>query len=456
VQPTAAMEPVLTAHPTIYALSSGRGRAGVAVIRISGAAAGLVLDQMAGPRPQPRYAAFRRVRHPGTGQVLDEALVLWLPAPRSETGEDMAELQVHGGAAVIRSVLSAIATVPGCRLAEPGAFVRRAFENGRLDLTAVEGIADLIDAETEAQRRQAVAHASGTIGKMYEGWRDRLLDARALIEAAIDFSDEGDVAANALEQGRGVVAELLGQVRGALADGRRGEIVRDGLQVVLAGPPNVGKSSLLNALARRDVAIVSEEAGTTRDVIEVRLDLGGYAIVVADTAGLRETSGSVEVEGMRRTLARAKQADVIVWVVDATTPQWRVPVEVASGSARLLTVLNKVDLCDAAPPPNAPVLAISAATGRGMDELLAQLEASAASLADAHGDAPALITQERHRQLLERAERALARCLDSPANPPELQAEDLRFAADALGQIIGRVDVEEVLGRIFGRFCIGK
>src|SRR6185295_979101 len=269
---------------TIFALSSGHGRAGVAVIRLSGPAAGSVLDRMAAPRPKPRYAAFRRLRHPHTAEVLDHALVLWFPGPASETGEDMAEFQVHGGRAVVQGVIGALAALEGCRLAEAGEFARRAFENGKLDLTGVEGLADLIDAETAAQRRQALRQAEGALAKLYAGWRQRLVGATALLEAAIDFSDEADVVSDAVGRAREEVEALQGEINRHLDDEHRGELIRDGFQVVLAGPPNVGKSSLLNALARRDVAIVSAEAGTTRDVIEVKLDLDGLPIVVSDTA----------------------------------------------------------------------------------------------------------------------------------------------------------------------------
>jgi tRNA modification GTPase len=361
---------------TIYALSSGHGRAGVAVIRVSGPSAGLVLDRMAAPRPKPRFAAFRRIRHPDTSELLDEALVLWFPAPRSETGEDMAELQVHGGAAVLRAVLGALGSVPGCRPAEAGEFARRAFENGRVDLTGVEGLADLVDAETEAQRRQALAQAGGALASLYEGWRHRLIEARALFEAAIDFSDEADVAADAVAQARERVATLATEVSAHLADGHRGEIVRDGFRIVLAGPPNVGKSSLLNVLARRDVAIVSPEAGTTRDVIEVRLDLGGFAVVLADTAGLRDAVGAVEAEGIRRTLSRTRSADLVLWLVDATDPSMPPP-DLTAASVPPLIVQNKVDLVSSGsiPPSVDGAIPVSCATGDGMDRLVSRLHA---------------------------------------------------------------------------------
>ena len=360
---------------TIFALSSGSGRAGVAVIRVAGPAAGMVVDRMAAPRPKPRYAAFRRVRHPESAEVLDEALVLWLPGPRTETGEDMAELQIHGGTAVIRAVLQALGAIAGCRMAEPGEFARRAFHNGRLDLTAAEGLADLIDAETDAQRRQALTQADGGLAKLYAGWRERLLTARGLAEAAIDFSDEADVAEDALVQARGVVGGLLAEIEAHLDDGHRGEIVRDGFRVVIAGPPNSGKSSLLNALSRRDVAIVSPEAGTTRDVLEVRLDLGGYAVILADTAGLREAQGTIEKEGIRRTLGRVRDANLVLWLVDATCPVWSPPSDFGVDPQRVLLVLNKVDLSGPVTGRHVPgmVISISAMTGLGLAGLIERL-----------------------------------------------------------------------------------
>ena len=308
------------ASPTIFALSSGQGRAGVAVIRLSGPAAGPVLDRMAAPRPRPRYAAFRRVTDPRTAEVLDQALVLWFPGPASETGEDMAELQVHGGRAVVQGVLGALASISGCRLAQPGEFARRAFENGKLDLTGVEGLADLIDAETAAQRRQALRQAEGALYQIYENWRQGLIAAMALTEAAIDFSDEPDVAADALGKAQREIAPIAQAITAHLDDDHRGELVRDGFQVVLAGAPNVGKSSLLNALARRDVAIVSDEPGTTRDVIEVKLELQGLPVVLSDTAGIRAAVGKVEEEGIKRTWQRLRAADLVLWLMDAADP----------------------------------------------------------------------------------------------------------------------------------------
>lgn len=470
----------MTDGPTIFALSSGRGPAGIAVIRISGPMAGHVLGRMAPPRPPPRFAALRHVKDPVSGERLDEALTLWFPSPRSETGEDMAELQVHGGAAVIRSVFAALAKIPGCRLAEPGEFARRAFENGRIDLTSAEGLADLIDAETEAQRRQALAQAGGAFGRVCDDWRDRLLEARALAEAAIDFSEEADVVTDAIDRARAAAAALAIELEQYLAGAHRGEIVRDGFRVVLAGPPNAGKSSLLNALARRDVAIVSPEAGTTRDVIEVRLDLGGYAVVVADTAGLRDTTGAIEQEGIRRTYSQARQADLIIWLVDAAEPVWEAPPELTNVPDRLLVVVNKADLASISGPvltnkwagssagaqtsipgnehagqAPSPALVVSALMGIGLPALIDHLAATVASRL-AGAESSVIPTQARHRTAMVDCRDALLRLSGAEHPEPELAAEELRLAADSLGRITGRVDQEQLLGRIFSRFCIGK
>jgi tRNA modification GTPase len=443
-------------QPTIFALSSGHGRAGVAVIRVSGPAAGVALDRMAAPRPKPRVAALRHIRDAQTTELLDHGLVLWFAGPHSETGEDMAEFQVHGGRAVVQGMLAALAKIDGCRLAEAGEFARRAFENGKLDLTGVEGLADLIDAETAAQRRQALRQAGGALWQIYEGWRQRLIAAMAQLEAVIDFSDEADVLADIMRKARGEVEALAQAITNHLDDGHRGEVLRDGFQVVLAGAPNVGKSSLLNALARRDVAIVSEEAGTTRDVIEVKLDLDGLPIIVSDTAGIREASGKVEQEGIRRTLGRARAADLLLWLVDAAAPATAAPAEIAIEAARTLVVVNKMDLLDSKVIPVLPegAIAISALTGFGLDQLARRIAAfAAARIGDS--ETPAL-TQARHRQQLERCRAPLRTFLASPIEDVELRAEDLRRAAYALGRLTGAIDVEDVLGEIFGRFCIGK
>lgn len=437
---------------TIFALSSAPGRAGVAVVRISGPRAGAVLDTMAPPRPDNRLAALRRVRDPQSGEVLDEALVLWLGAPRTETGEDMAELHLHGAPAIVKAVLSALARQPGCRLAEPGEFARRAFLNGKLDLAQVEGLADLIDAETEAQRHQALAQMRGALSDLYEGWRRDLIEASVLVEAAIDFSDEGDVAGDTFEHARGIAAAVRDAIAAHLDDGHRGEILRDGFRVVLAGAPNAGKSSLLNALARRDAAIVSEEAGTTRDVIEVRLDLAGVPVIVSDTAGIRAPQGAVEAEGIRRTLAHAGEADLVLWLSDASLPPDEAPPELsARGDKFLLPLASKIDIPGAAAGGR---LGVSAKTGAGLQEVIASIGARAR--ARVGNLASPAITRERYRQHLLTCVDALLNFIDAPVDEHELRAEDLRIAVHALGRITGRVDVEDVLGEIFGRFCIGK
>ena len=300
---------------------------------------------LCGPPPPPRQASLRKVRSPGTGELLDRGLALWLPGPASFTGEDIAELHIHGGRAVTGRVIEALTSLRGVRLAEPGEFARRAFENGRIDLTEVEGLADLIAAETEAQARQAIAQAEGGARALYKSWREELVKAQALAEAGLDFADEADVAADAAVQADASVAKLLAAMSTHLAD-RRGERLRDGFRVVIAGPPNAGKSSLLNALAQRDVAIVSEEAGTTRDVIEVHLDLGGLPVIVTDTAGIREAEGAVEAEGVRRALARVENADLVLWMVDATAPRLEDKSAYIPANAVHIRVLNKVDLVE--------------------------------------------------------------------------------------------------------------
>jgi tRNA modification GTPase len=438
---------------TIFALSSGAGRTALAVVRVSGPAAGLALDRIAAPRPKPRFAAFRKLRHPETGEEFDHALVLWFAGPNTETGEDMCELHLHGGRAVLAGAFAALSAVPGCRPAAAGEFARRAFENGKLDLTAAEGIIDLIDADTDAQRRQALRQASGELAQLYEGWRNELIEARALLEASIDFSDEGDISDNAEASGTTRALSLAERIKQHLEDGRRGEIVRDGFRIVIAGPPNVGKSSLMNALARRDVAIVSDEPGTTRDVLEVRLDLDGYMAVVADTAGLREAAGKIEQEGIRRALNRAEDADLVLWIIDATGPLPDVPPDIVKRGKRVLRVLNKID----APGTDTRIPAdhaLSAKTGAGIPGLIAKLGAIVRE-ASSGTDAPA-ITQLRHRRQIEACLAALKDVHSRTKLPPELAAEQLRIAADALGRIVGRIDPEDVLDQVFARFCIGK
>lgn len=439
---------------TIFALSSAPGRAGVAVVRISGTRAGTIIDAMAPPRPENRYAALRRIRDPQSSEPIDDALVLWLESPRTETGEDMAEMHLHGGPAIVKAALAALSRFPGCRLAEPGEFARRAFEHGKLDLAQVEGLADLIDAETEAQRHQALAQMRGALSDLYEGWRRDILEATALMEAAIDFSDESDVAGDAVERAYGIARELVDEITVHLDDGHRGEILRDGFRVVLAGPPNAGKSSLLNALARRDAAIVSEDAGTTRDALEVRLDLEGLPVIVTDTAGIREAAGTVEKEGIRRALTHAREADLVLWLNDSTAPRTEPPSELlARGDKFLMRIGTKIDIPGAAPEPGE--LAVSAPTAAGLPQLVAAIAAACRDRVGIVTASPA-ITRERYRSLLNDCLMALTALLNSSCGEHELRAEDLRQAAHAVGRITGRIDVEEVLGEIFGRFCIGK
>ena len=374
----------------------------------------------------------------------------------------MAELHVHGSRAVVGEIVDAVLALPGMRLAEPGEFARRAFENGKLDLTQVEGLADLIDAETEAQRRQALAQSEGALRALYEGWRAELLQAQALMEAGLDFADEGDVVADVSAKAEAIAAELRLAIARHLTD-RSGERLRDGVRVVIAGAPNAGKSSLMNLLARRDVAIVSEEAGTTRDVIEVHLDLGGVPVIVADTAGIREAEGRVEQAGIDRALARVGEADIVLWVIDATAPVWEPPSDsirqippqtfAIRAGITCISALNKIDLAPGA-GAGREVIEVSAKTGQRIDRLIETL-ADAAALATEAGAGGPLPTRTRHRLELEAADAALLRFSDR-ALSPELKAEELRIAAHHLGRLTGRIDVEEVLGAIFAAFCIGK
>jgi tRNA modification GTPase len=440
---------------TIFALASAPGRAGVAVMRLSGAAARTALERIAGGVPPPRRAVRRAFVDPATAEVIDEGLVLFFPAPKSFTGEDVAEFHLHGSRAVVAALMAVLAAMPGLRLAEPGEFTRRAFEHGKLDLTAAEGVADLVAAETAAQRRQAIRQLGGALGRLYEDWRSRLLRALAYIEAEIDFPDEG-LPDGLWQEVRGTATALRSEIAAHLADGHRGERLRDGVSVAIIGPPNVGKSSLMNALARRDVAITSAVAGTTRDIIEVALDLGGYPIVLADTAGLREAGDSIEEEGVRRARARAAAADLRLLVLDATNPA--LDIAAPQLDRDTIVILNKVDL-EPSDGGNwadglgaGPALRLSALTGAGMSELLARLQQEVAARF-APGDAP-LITRTRHRAALEDCLKALDRFRQQPET--ELAAEDLRMATQALGRITGRVDVEDMLDIIFREFCIGK
>lgn len=434
---------------TIFALSSGRPPAAIGVVRISGPRAGDALKALTGRLPPPRQGALARVREPRSGEMIDEALALWFPGPRSETGEDVAEVQLHGGHAVIAATLTALGAMEGLRLAEPGEFTRRAFANGQLDLTAVEGLADLIGAETEAQRRQAFRQMKGLLGNKAEDWRRRLIEALALVEARIDFSDEADVPEDLIGPAVTAVRGLAGEIGAALDEGSRGERLREGYVVAIAGPPNAGKSTLLNRIAKREAAIVSPYAGTTRDVIEVHLDLGGYPVTLLDTAGIRETDDPVEQEGVRRAQERAAAADLVLWVVDAAETAAVPP----SGDGNPWVLRNKVDLVSRRPGRSMAdkSFEISARDGVGMDALLAALSGEASRALSGEN---ALITRARHREALAETAAALARALDEQRE--DILAEELRLAARALGRLTGRVDVEDILDVIFRDFCIGK
>ena len=433
---------------TIFAPSSGTGRAGVSVLRISGPQAPQALQRLTGrPLPLERRATLAALHDPDSGELLDRGLVLWFPAPGSFTGEDVVELHLHGGHAVVSALLDALGRLPGCAPAEPGAFTRRAFDAGKLDLAEVEGLADLISAETAAQRRQALRQLDGGLSKRIEVWRDRLARQLAHLEATIDFPDE-DLPDELDTEALNDISAVRKEMDQHLGSAPLGERLREGLEIAILGPPNAGKSSLLNSLAKRDVAIVAETAGTTRDVVEVRLDIEGYPVTIADTAGLRNAEGEaldpVEAEGIRRSLARADSADFKLLVFDATRQPD--PNILSLADADTLICWNKTDLSTGAPPtfPNQAAVALSAKTGEGLSRLIAALSGAVAQRFE----------RARHRQAVQEAVAALDRATSQTM--PELSAEDLRIALRALGRVVGRVDVEDLLDVIFREFCIGK
>ncbi len=434
---------------TIFALASGAGKAGIAVFRLSGPSAPKALRALSNkPLPEPRRATRVHLIDPKTKDVLDDGLAIYFPGPASFTGEDVVELHVHGGRAVIASITEALASIKDVRLAEAGEFTRRAFDHGKFDLTAAEGLADLINAETAAQRRQAQRQLQGDLGLIYDDWRDRLLKAIALFEAEIDFSDE-DLPPGLHQQVADQIAEITSEMSEHLDDKGQGQILRDGLYITIIGPPNAGKSSLLNRLSRRDVAIVSEKAGTTRDVIEVHLELDGYPVIIADTAGLREAADEVESEGVRRAEERAHSADLKLAVFDGATWPEKDAQTLSLIDENTVVVVNKSDLFN---EDVAEYIAISAESGAGFDVLLEILKQEVADRC--HLSASPALTRTRHRTALEECLVNIQRFPISPET--ELKAEDLRLAARALGRITGRVDVEEVLDIIFKEFCIGK
>lgn len=437
---------------TIYALSTPAGRGGVAVVRVSGARAHESLKAFLGAQEMPvaRMAVTRKLYHSQTGEMLDHAMVLLFKGPASFTGEDSVEYHLHGGPAIVQGMLAALSMQPQHRMALPGEFTRRAFENGKIDLTAAEAIADLIHAETEGQRLQALKQMDGALFRLYEGWKERLARLLALMEADLDFNDQ-DLPDDLLLSVRPDISDVKDEIAQHLHDGRRGELMRDGFRLVILGAPNAGKSSLLNQLVQREAAIVSEIAGTTRDVIDVHLNLGGYPVVLADTAGLRGADDVIEAEGIRRALGRAEQADLKVLLFDGTEDPDAQTLSLVD--ERSIVVLNKCDI-PGFRLPDLPqeIVQISAATGEGMDGLVTALVTRLQSLVGG-SDAPAL-TRARHREALAQAYESLERFMEAPL--PELAAEDLRLAIRHIGSITGRVDIEDLLDMIFRDFCIGK
>ena len=450
-------------HPreqTIFALSSGRPPSAIAMVRVSGPQAGTALTALAGKVPPPRLAT-RVLLRDADGAPIDDAVVLWFPGPASATGEDVTEFHVHGGRAVLAALFAALSGLDQMRAAEPGEFTRRAFENAKLDLTEAEGLDDLIHADTDRQRRQALRHLKGVLGDRARDWRAQIIEAAALIEAGIDFSDEADVPTELIAPALAKIRTLLGEIEEVLAAQGKSERLRDGLVVAITGPPNVGKSTLMNQLARREVAIVSPHAGTTRDIIEVQLDLDGYPVTVIDTAGIRATDDPVEQEGVRRARARAAEADLVLWLVDAQQEGGMHEV-----GAPAWIVRNKIDLdgsmgsvadqgSERANPDEAGArFAISASRGDGVSELIAALVGFARDYFGS--DEGALIGRARQRKLLQQTVVSLRRSIAAVGEGEELAAEDLRVAAQSLGRLLGRVDVEDILDVIFREFCIGK
>jgi tRNA modification GTPase len=445
-------------HPreqTIFALSSGRPPSAISIVRVSGPQAKAVLTALAGKMPEPRMASRVLLRDAGR-QPIDDSVVLWFPAPASATGEDVAEFHVHGGRAVLAALFAALSAFEDVRAAEPGEFTRRAFENGKLDLTEAEALDDLIHADTDRQRRQALRQLKGLLGDRARDWRARIIEASALIEAGIDFSDEGDVPAELIAPALARIKSLLEEIEEVLAAQGRSERLREGLVVAISGPPNVGKSTLINLLARREVAIVSPHAGTTRDVIEVHLDLDGYPVTVIDTAGIRESDDPVEQDGVRRARMRAGEADLVLWVIDAQHKM-----TLRGDKAPVWVVRNKIDLDPAGETVGTTQKAgegtdfkISASRGDGVAELIEAMVAFARDYFGSKEDG--LIGRHRQRELLQETVASLRRSISVVGQGEELAAEELRAAANSLGRLLGRVDVEDVLDVIFREFCVGK
>ena len=450
---------------TIFALSSGRPPSAIAIVRLSGPQARAVLAALAGKMPEPRLAT-RVLLHDLDDQPIDDSVVLWFPRPASATGEDVAEFHVHGGRAVLAALFATLSSFENVRAAEPGEFTRRAFENGKIDLTEAEALDDLIHADTERQRRQALRQLKGVLGDKVRNWRARIIEASALIEAAIDFSDEGDIPEKLIMPALAQVQSLLEEIKEVLDAQGRSERLREGLVVAISGPPNVGKSTLMNYLARREVAIVSPHAGTTRDVIEVQLDLDGYPVTLIDTAGIRQTDDPIELEGVRRARMRAAEADLVLWMTDPEHQHSTIAKDSRAADASVWVIRNKIDLDEGSriiPNESAIELAaegsstefrISASRGEGIPALITALVSFALEYFGS-GEG-ALIGRERQRNLLQQSMNALQRCMSAAGEGEELAAEELRAASYFLGRLLGRIDVEDILDAIFREFCIGK
>ena len=442
---------------TIYALSTGPGISGVAIIRISGEQSSKVIEALTGKKvPQPRVATLRKINKINTSELIDEGIILWFPGPESYTGEDMAEIQVHGSKAVVDALHSSISQIENCRLAEPGEFTKLAFQNGKINLLEAESIADLISSETEIQRQQAIKIMNGKSADQFNFLREKLLKILSHVEAKIDFPDE-DLPNNILDEIKNDSNDVIQKIEKILNDQKVGERIREGFKIAILGPTNAGKSSLINHLSNRDVAIVSEIAGTTRDVIETHLNIDGYPVIISDTAGIRESKDEIEKKGIKLSLNRAEEADLKLVVVDAKSPDFT---DVLKGllDENAILVINKSDLLEKeidSEIKNINHVLISIKDNKNIDELISKIKNNLKNKFITSDDI--LITRERHRQHLEQ-------CLDHLNNfnqKKEIEdfdkaAEDLRLATRHLGMIVGKVDVEEILGSIFNDFCIGK
>ncbi len=441
----------MNASDTIFAPASGTGKAGIAIIRVSGVKSRKVLELICGIfNPEAKKVQFSTFKNPLTGEIIDKGITVYFAAPASYTGEDVAELQIHGGRAVIAALLKALCVIEGLRPAEAGEFSRRAVMNGKMDLTAAEGVADLINADTEEQRKQALRQLSGELGSLYESWRHGLIKILASLEAYIDFPEE-DIPPESIDSAKSAIKSLSEEISSHLNDNHRGERLRDGFSIAIIGAPNAGKSSILNRLVKRDVAIVSQTAGTTRDIIEAYIDISGYPVIFADTAGLREAKEEIEAEGIKRALAKAENADLVLAVFSGDKYPFldNETIELVKDKNHIL-VLNKSDVVQEKISPD--LLPVSALTGEGIDNLSAKISLIVEERLSLR-ESPAL-TSIRHRQALNDCLLSLKRSINAPQL--DLMAEDIRIAARSLGSITGHINVEEILDMVFKDFCIGK